>query len=97
MDHQADNQSLTFSEAMEKVARTYIFEVCLRQREDGFWFAQASKLPECQSSGMSKEIALEGLEIKLKYYLNTLMEMGNIQLLDGLVEKRERHVISISV
>jgi hypothetical protein len=96
MDHQTDDSSLAFSETMEKMARTYLFEVSAWQQDDGFWIVWASRLPECQSLGISKEIALEGLEIKLKYYLNTLNEMDNINFLDGLVERRDRYMIAIS-
>ncbi len=62
-----------------------IFQAIFKQQEDGYWFGHIPTLSECYITGITRDIAKEGLEIKAKALITTLFEREGQLGLDEVV------------
>jgi predicted RNase H-like HicB family nuclease len=69
-----DREPLMDNKEKDKNTRTYIFQVRFEKEKNGYWRAEIPPLPGCKVWALSKESALEGVEIKAKEYLLALLQ-----------------------
>ena len=77
--------------------KTYLFQVELKQEDDGRWSAWIETLPGCAAWGYSKEEALEAIKETTQAFLEVLVEKGQRIPAAQAVETIDAPVVAVTL